>query len=67
MDNSLVKIADMSGNVVYQGRSSGGSFIWDGCNSAGQRVRTGVYLVLASTSGENDSASAIVSKIMIMN
>ena len=67
MDNSLVKIADMSGNVVYQGRSSGGSFIWDGCNSAGQRVRTGVYLVLASTSGESDSASAIVSKIMIMN
>lgn len=67
MDNSLIKIADMSGNVVFQGRSSGGSFIWDGCNSAGQRVRTGVYLVLASTSGESDSASAIVSKIMIMN
>ncbi|MDE6276614.1 MAG: hypothetical protein K2M06_00720 [Muribaculaceae bacterium] len=67
MDNSLVKIADMSGNVVHQGRSSGGSFVWDGCNSAGERVRTGVYLVLASAGDDNTSASAIVSKIMIMN
>lgn len=67
MDNSMVKIADMNGNVVYQGRSSGGSFIWDGCNSAGERVRTGVYLVLASTGAESDTASAVVTKIMIMN
>lgn len=67
MDNSLVKIADMQGNVVSEGRSSGGTFIWDGCNSAGHRVPTGVYLVLASSTGESDKASAIVSKIMIMN
>lgn len=67
MDNSLVKIADMSGNVVFQGRSSGGSFVWDGCNTAGERVRTGVYLVLASSGDDSTTASAIVSKIMIMN
>lgn len=67
MDDSLVKIADMSGNVVFQGRSSGGTFIWDGCNSAGERVRTGVYLVLASTGAAADTSSAVVSKIMIMN
>lgn len=67
MDDSTVKIADIAGNIVFQGRSSGGSLVWDGCNSAGERVRTGVYLVLASATDENDKASAVVSKIMIMN
>lgn len=67
MDNSLVKIADMSGNVIAQGRSAGGSFIWDGCNSAGARVRTGVYLVLASSGDDSGKSDAVVSKIMIMN
>ncbi len=66
MDNSLVKIADINGNIVFQGKSSGGSFIWDGCNAGGERVRTGVYLVLASA-GDDSSSSAVVSKIMIMN
>ncbi|MDE6279509.1 MAG: Por secretion system protein, partial [Paramuribaculum sp.] len=66
MDNSLVKIADINGNIVFQGKSSGGSFIWDGCNAGGERVRTGVYLVLASA-GDDSSSMAVVSKIMIMN
>lgn len=66
MDNSLVKIADASGNVVYQGRSDGGMFTWDGCNSAGARVKSGVYYVFASQS-ENGSSSAAVTKILIMN
>lgn len=66
MDNSLVKIADASGQVVYQGRSNGGMFTWDGCNSAGSRVKSGVYFVFASQNA-NDSSSGAVTKILIMN
>ena len=66
MNNSLVKIADSSGNVVYQGRSDGGMFTWDGCNSAGARVKSGVYYVFASQN-EGGSSSAAVTKILIMN
>lgn len=66
MDNSLVKIADANGNVFHQGRSEGGMFVWDGCNSSGERVKTGVYYVLASQNATG-SASACVTKIMVIN
>lgn len=66
MDNSLVKIADAAGNVFYQGRSEGGMITWDGCNSAGERVRSGIYYVYASTGGEGQTTNAAVTKIMVI-
>lgn len=66
MDDSLVKIADAAGNVFFQGRSEGGMITWDGCNSAGERVKTGVYYVFASQGGEGGSSGA-VTKIMVVN
>lgn len=65
-DNSLVKIADIAGNVFFQGRSEGGMISWDGCNSAGERVRTGVYFVFASENADGGSSGA-VAKIMVVN
>jgi hypothetical protein len=65
MENSLVKIADASGNVLYSTRSNGGMATWDGCNNNGERVCTGVYFVLASQN-ENDNSSAVVTKIMVI-
>ncbi len=65
MDNSLVKIADPSGNVVKQLKSNGGMATWDGCNESGTRVKTGVYFVLASQ-GDSDGNQSAVTKIMII-
>lgn len=65
-DNSLVKIADAAGNVFYQTRSEGGMVVWDGCNASGQRVKSGVYFVFAS-SNENDQKSGAVTKIVVIN
>lgn len=68
MDDSLVKIADSAGNVFAQGRSEGGMFLWDGCNSAGDRVKTGVYFVYASQNGSGmGSSSGCVTKILVVN
>lgn len=66
MDNSVVKIADASGNVIFNGVSEGGMISWDGCDLSGQRVKTGVYYVFASKSGESQSAKA-VTKILVVN
>lgn len=66
MDNSLVKIADAAGNVIYSGMSVGGMFTWDGNKSDGSRVDTGVYYVLASQNG-SDKSSGAVTKIMVIN
>ena len=67
MENSLVKIADSAGNVLYQGRSEGGMLSWDGCNNAGERVRTGIYYVYVSAGGDGQSSSGAVTKIMVVN
>lgn len=66
MDDSLVKITDAQGSVIFQGQSEGGMVIWDGCNLAGERVRSGVYFVLASENGSGSNYSA-VTKIMVIN
>lgn len=65
MDNSLVKITDSAGNVFFQGTSEGGMLSWDGCDGSGNRVKTGVYYVLASNSGDNGNMSA-VTKILVV-
>lgn len=65
MDNSLVKITDSMGNLVYSGRSTGGMFVWNGLNSEGSRVNTGVYYVFASQN-ENDKSSGCVTKILVV-
>lgn len=66
MDNSSVKIADTAGNVIFSSRSEGGMVSWDACDSAGRRVRSGVYFVLAQ-SDASGSKEAVVTKIMVIN
>ncbi|MCF0219141.1 MAG: hypothetical protein HUK14_05105 [Muribaculaceae bacterium] len=66
MNNSLVKITDSAGNVVFSGVSNGGMFTWDGCNTNGRRVKSGVYYVFASQNSGSGPSGA-VSKILILN
>ncbi|MDM8268460.1 two-component regulator propeller domain-containing protein [Barnesiella viscericola] len=66
MDNSLVKITDTAGNLFFQGYSNGGQISWDGRDRNGKRVKTGVYLVFASSSASG-SQSGVVTKILVVN
>ncbi|MCL1821666.1 MAG: hypothetical protein FWG22_02465 [Prolixibacteraceae bacterium] len=50
MMNSDVKITDVAGNLVYKTKSTGSRAEWDGKNLKGNRVSTGVYLILAADS-----------------
>lgn len=63
MANSNVKITDVNGNLIYQGKSAGGQLTWDCRNRAGKRVAIGIYLVLSATP---DSKESVVTKIMIV-
>lgn len=47
--NAEVKITTVSGRLVAEGRSNGGTFTWDGCDQSGKRVASGVYMVNTST------------------
>lgn len=61
--DSDVKITTTSGQVVAQGTSLGGTFVWDGRNKAGDRVATGVYFVVAS---DSEAKNGIVAKILMV-
>lgn len=61
-DNTIIKITELNGRLVYQTRSLGGQAIWDGKDYNGNKVASGLYLVLA----RNDSGEEkIVTKIII--
>lgn len=65
MDHTLVKITDTTGNVIHQGVSEGGRYVWDGKDMSGNRPHTGVYYVMMSQNATG-SASAAVAKIMFV-
>ncbi|MGE5393491.1 MAG: T9SS type A sorting domain-containing protein [Candidatus Saccharibacteria bacterium] len=45
LENTDVKITDISGNLVFKTTSLGGQAIWNGKTLNGNRCKTGVYLV----------------------
>lgn len=61
--NADVKILSPSGKLMAQGRSNGGTFTWDGCDSSGRRVASGVYMVAVATS---DGQKGTVGKIAVI-
>ncbi len=64
VENTIVKITDIAGNLVTEMNSLGGQAIWDGKNLNGNRVKTGIYLVfLSDQTGEQTE----VTKILFIN
>ena len=61
--DSNVRITDLNGNIMFQGTSFGGQFMWNCKNRFGERVKTGVYLVFAATA---DGTLGVVSKIVVV-
>ena len=49
---------------MAEGRSTGGTFQWDGCDRDGKRVASGVYMVQTATSSGDKGT---VCKIAIVN
>lgn len=62
--NSRVKITDLKGNLINEGRSLGGQYSWNMQNARGRRVDSGIYLVFGSS---EDGSEGVVTKIMVVN
>jgi hypothetical protein len=60
----VLKITDIVGNAVFETTATGGSVQWDLHSFAGNRVRSGVYLIFVTT---NDGLESTVKKVMIIN
>ena len=53
-NNSIVKITELDGRLVFQTRALGGQAIWNGKNYKGQSISSGVYLVLIHDDGKQE-------------
>ena len=62
-NNTNVKITDINGHLIYQGRAIGSQMEWNCRNISGNRVATGIYLVLAAT---QDASESVVTKIAVV-
>lgn len=62
--DSVVKITDASGRLVFQTTANGGTASWDVRDHRGRRVSTGVFLVFAVTP---DGSESVVGKIAVVN
>ena len=60
--DSDVRITDIAGNLVYHTTSLGGQAMWPATDMSGNRVSTGVYLVLAS---DPTGASTCNTKVLV--
>lgn len=62
-ENSVVKITEANGKLVYQTRSLGGQAVWNGRDHKGAKAVTGVYLVIAV---DNVKGEQVVGKIVLV-
>ncbi|WP_455587056.1 type IX secretion system anionic LPS delivery protein PorZ [Bacteroides sp.] len=63
VENTDVKITNVSGKLIHEGTSVGGQFTWDGKNQQGKRVPSGVYFVLAA---DENGKEGIATKILFI-
>jgi len=57
-ENSIVKITEMDGRLVYQTRALGGQAVWNGKDYKGRKISSGVYLVLVSNDDKSEKTAA---------
>ena len=61
--DSDVKITNTAGKLIHSGTSNGGIFTWNGRNTEGKRVPSGIYFVLAA---DKDGKQGIATKILMI-
>ncbi|MFC0875161.1 two-component regulator propeller domain-containing protein [Saccharicrinis sp. FJH2] len=64
VEETVVKITDISGNLVFETISNGGSVSWDRKNMFGEYVGTGVYMIFCAT---KDGAQSAITKLLVIN
>jgi ligand-binding sensor domain-containing protein len=62
--NSDIRVTDIAGNLVYKTTSNGGTAVWNGKNTSGEKVKAGVYLIWTAS---NDGKGRKVGKVTVIN
>jgi hypothetical protein len=54
-ENSIVKITELNGRLVYTTKALGGQAVWNGRDYTGRKIASGIYLVLAAGEGGRET------------
>jgi hypothetical protein len=66
VEDAIIKITDINGQIVTEIKALGGQAIWDGLDNRGRKISAGVYLVFSSDDDSFDSPDTFVTKIMVL-
>jgi hypothetical protein len=66
-NNSIVKITELDGRLVYQTRALGGQAVWDGKDYKGRKISSGVYLVITGNDQTGTGKTKPAGKIIFLN
>ena len=64
--NTNIKITDFNGQIVYQGKSNGGTFVWSGIDLKGNRIASGIYVAWLSAGDGFETADTRTLKIAVV-
>ena len=64
VDETIVKITDVAGNLIWESKSQGGQIAWNLLTNNGSRVSSGVYLINCSTANGELSGTT---KLLVIN
>jgi len=64
VENTQVKITDISGNLVCETVSNGSLATWNGKDANGRKVNTGIYLAICANA---DGTLSTITKILVIN
>ncbi|SKB60594.1 PorZ beta-propeller-like domain-containing protein [Dyadobacter psychrophilus] len=64
MTGSVVKITELSGRLIYETKSQGGTASWNLTDYTGRRAKGGIYMVLIVTSDGNETFAG---KLAVIN
>ncbi|MES2733462.1 MAG: two-component regulator propeller domain-containing protein [Bacteroidota bacterium] len=61
--NSMVKITDAAGRLVYETRANGGTATWNVHDYRGNRAETGIYLIFSAS---DDGSETFIAKLAVV-
>lgn len=64
VQDTQVKITDLNGNLICETVSNGSIATWDGKDTHGRKVSTGIYLAICASA---DGTQSTITKILVIN
>lgn len=61
--NADVKVTDAAGRLIVEGKALGSQFVWDGLDTFGKKVKTGIYYILSTSPDKKDKKSTKIAFI----